>query len=140
MTDEQARRVAPVSFLGAAGPGGGLHRRKIERARDTQSTLRRLMGFLQPYRRALGAVAVIATIGTGLALVTPYLIGRAIDQLARHDPEALLVTVLLAGGLRAVSGRPALPGHGDHPGFPEGDAGDALGPLHAPADPFTQVL
>ena len=69
--------------------------RRIERARNVQGTLRRLMHYLRPYRGALAVVCLFAALGTGLALTAPYLLGRAIDQLATGDPAALLIPVLL---------------------------------------------
>ena len=83
---------------GMPGPGGGggpASSRRIERANNVQGTLRRLMQYLRPHRRALMVVGLFAALGTGLALTAPYLMGRAIDQLGKHDPRALLIFVLL---------------------------------------------
>ena len=97
MTDKQTQQIAPVSIPGMPGPGGsgGPQARNIERAKDVQGALRRLMRYLRPYRSSLVVVFLVAALGTGLALAAPYLMGRAIDQLAKKDLVALLVPVLL---------------------------------------------
>ena len=97
MTDKQTQQIAPVRIPGMPGPGGsaGPQGRNIERAKDVQGALRRLMRYLRPYRGSLVVVFLVAALGTGLALAAPYLMGRAIDQLAKKDLVALLVPVLL---------------------------------------------
>jgi len=97
MDDRDTQRSAPVRMTGMPGPGGGggLRGRTIERAKDVPGTLRRLMHYLRPYRNVLLLVFVVAALATGLALAAPYLLGRAIDQLAKGDPAALLGSVLL---------------------------------------------
>jgi len=77
------------------GPGGGPRGRAIERAKDVPGALRRLMRYLGPHRGALMVVFIVAALGTGMALAAPYLLGRAIDQLAKGDLAALLRIVLL---------------------------------------------
>jgi len=97
MTDKQTQQIAPVRIPGMPGPGGsaGPQGQNIERAKDVQGALRRLMRYLHPYRGSLVVVFLVAALGTGLALAAPYLMGRAIDQLAKKDLVALLVPVLL---------------------------------------------
>jgi len=96
MVDKQAQRAAPVRIAGMPGPGGGGPQgRSIERAKDVRGALRRLISYLRPHRGALAAVALVAALGTGLALAAPFLMGRAIDRLAQKDLGALLVPVLL---------------------------------------------
>ena len=97
MTDKQTQQTAPVRIPGMPGPGGsaGPQGRNIERAKDVQGALRRLMRYLRPYCGSLVVVFLFAALGTGLALAAPYLMGRAIDQLAKKDLVALLVPVLL---------------------------------------------
>jgi ATP-binding cassette, subfamily B, multidrug efflux pump len=97
MTDEQTQHSAPVRITGLPGPGagGGPQAQKIERAKDVQGALRRLMRYFRPYHGALAVVTLVAALGTALALAAPYLMGRAIDQLPKKDLGALLVMVLL---------------------------------------------
>jgi ATP-binding cassette subfamily B protein len=97
MTDKQTQQTASVRIPGMPGPGGSAspQGRNIERAKDVQGALRRLMRYLRPYRGSLVVVILVAALGTGLALTAPYLMGRAIDQLAKKDLGALLVPVLL---------------------------------------------
>src|SRR5215211_7905032 len=86
---------------------------------DCVRTFLRLLGFLRPYRR--GAVWSIVLAGTAMVgtAAIPWLIGRAIDDIQRHDRgglEVLCVALLGAGLLRLgfsvarriVSGRVSL--------------------------------
>ncbi|MCD6302397.1 MAG: ABC transporter ATP-binding protein [Anaerolineae bacterium] len=77
------------------GPGRGPAR--IERAKDIQGTLRRLLRYLSPYRTGLVAVVVLVVISSTLALVGPVLMGRAIDNLiaTRHLPGLLRISLLM---------------------------------------------
>jgi ATP-binding cassette subfamily B multidrug efflux pump len=97
MADTQSQRPAPIRMTGMPGPGGsgGPAGRTIERAKDVQGALRRLMNYLRPYRGALVSACLVAALGTGLAIVAPYLMGRAIDRLVKGDAAALLGPVLL---------------------------------------------
>ena len=84
----------PVVRLGFGG-GGPL---TGESATQTRSTIRRLLGYLQPYRARLAGVAVLVVISTLLGLWGPILLGRAIDDyVIPRDAEGLgqLLTVLL---------------------------------------------
>ncbi|MBE9506797.1 MAG: ABC transporter ATP-binding protein, partial [Chloroflexi bacterium] len=53
---------------------------KIEKARDVRTTLRRLLATLRHYRWALVTVFVLVVVSTGLGLLSPYLMGVAIDE------------------------------------------------------------
>lgn len=79
------------------GPGGGGNpqNRTVERAQNTQGTLRRLMDYLRPHRVAVVGVFLMAALGTGIALAAPYLLGRSIDRLVAGDHAGLLREVLL---------------------------------------------
>jgi ATP-binding cassette subfamily B protein len=91
---------------GPAMPG------KIEKARDPRLALARLVPYLGPYRAVLAVVLVFVLISTGLGLVGPYLMGRAIDgYIATKDIAGLalisiwMLVVFLAGNLAdAASG------------------------------------
>jgi ATP-binding cassette subfamily B protein len=90
MSTPQSQR--PVVRLGSSG---GINLTG-EAARDTRSTVRRLLGFLKPYWRSLAVVAVLAIFGTVMGLAGPILIGRAIDtHIAGMDLDGLLNTVVI---------------------------------------------
>ncbi|MBN1565299.1 MAG: ABC transporter ATP-binding protein, partial [Anaerolineae bacterium] len=90
------------------GPGGS-GRLTGESARDTRSTIARLVSYLQPYWRRLGVVAVLALIGTVFQLASPILIGKGIDEyIIPGDRDGLLrisaitFVVVVGGGLTAA--------------------------------------
>src|SRR4051794_21711929 len=67
------------------------------------ATFRRLLGFLRPYRRGLGASGLLAALAMGMTALIPYLTGRAIDQMREGDRSglrSLALAVLAAGVLR----------------------------------------
>jgi ABC-type multidrug transport system fused ATPase/permease subunit len=67
------------------------------------ATFRRLLGFLRPYRRGLGASGLLAAVAMGMTALIPYLTGRAIDQMREGDRSGLhtlAYAVLAAGVLR----------------------------------------
>jgi len=81
------------------GPGGRTHGTKIEKARDVRGALRRLMGYLRPYRGTLIAVFILVTVSTLLDLLGPYFNGLAIDRfIGQRDIPGLgrLVLLMLA--------------------------------------------
>jgi len=87
--------AAPGPVMRGHGPGRGPAR--IERAKDIQGTLRRLLRYLSPYRTGLVAVVVLVVISSTLALVGPVLMGRAIDNFitTRHLPGLLRISLLM---------------------------------------------
>src|SRR5512133_495075 len=67
------------------------------------ATFRRLLGFLRPYRRGLGASGLLAALAMGMTAAIPWLTGRAIDQMREGDRSGLrtlALAVLVAGVLR----------------------------------------
>ncbi|QAA76318.1 MAG: Heterodimeric efflux ABC transporter, permease/ATP-binding subunit 2 [Candidatus Bipolaricaulis sibiricus] len=88
---------APVPRLFGPGPGRGpgMGGARIERARDVRGTLRRLLGYLRPYRGYFAAIFALALVATGLSLVGPFLMGRAIDGAIRGGDPALLLRIVL---------------------------------------------
>jgi len=82
--------------LMAARGGGGAHFQRIEKARDPNRALARLLPYLRPFRLALAVVATLIVAYTLLGLVGPYLMGQAIDKfIAGKDPAGLARTALL---------------------------------------------
>jgi ATP-binding cassette subfamily B protein len=81
------------------GPGSRHRGTKIEKARDVRGTLRRLLATLRPFRWALLGVFLLVIVSTLLSLLSPYLMGVAIDKfIAFDDLAGLQRTVLLMLG------------------------------------------
>jgi len=76
-------------------PGRGGHMMGAERAKDTRGALRRLLGYMKPYRRTIALVFVLATFGTTMALAGPYLMGVAIDQVVNGGSLASLLRIVV---------------------------------------------
>jgi ATP-binding cassette, subfamily B, multidrug efflux pump len=68
---------------GPGGPFGGML--NTQRAQDALGTLRRLWGYLRRQGWRLMVVVVLVLFSTGLGLLTPYLMGTAIDKFIGHD-------------------------------------------------------
>jgi ATP-binding cassette subfamily B multidrug efflux pump len=84
---------------GMPGPGSRHRGTKIEKARDVRGTLRRLLATLRPFRWALLGVFLLVIVSTLLSLLSPYLMGVAIDKfIAFDDLAGLQRTVLLMLG------------------------------------------
>ncbi|MFA4932282.1 MAG: ABC transporter ATP-binding protein [Caldisericia bacterium] len=89
MTDQNTRgQVAR-----GGGPMGGAM--ATARAKDARGTARRLIAYLRPYRGKLVLVTFLLVIGAGLSLVSPLLIGQAIDT---------IITTRSAQGLVRIAG------------------------------------
>ena len=94
--------MAKQQATGLPGPGGRFRGAKIEKARDVEGTLRRLLVTLRPYRWALTGVFISVIVSTLLDLLAPYLMGVAIDKfIAAGDLAGLQRTVLLMLGTYA---------------------------------------
>jgi len=93
MAEQRQRRRPPRMH------GPGRHGAMIEKARDVQGALRRLLSRLRPYWPALAFVLTLVAVGTLLGLVGPYLMGVAIDKfIAADDLPGLMNIVLLMLG------------------------------------------
>jgi len=81
------------------GPGGRGARARIEKARDVQGALHRLLATLRPYKWALVSVLALVVASTGLDLLAPFLMGLVIDEfIVAGDLDGLLrVTLLMLG-------------------------------------------
>src|ERR1700749_1423325 len=58
---------------------------------------RRLLGFLKPYKRGVTWSFVLAFGAMGTTVLIPYLTGRAVDAISRHDHHGLLVWAIAIG-------------------------------------------
>ena len=101
---------------GARASMGGRHPMaigRIEKAQDTRQALTRLVAYLAPFRTGIIVVLVFVVIYTLLGLLSPYLIGLAIDQYiipkrAAELPQIalLMLAVYLVNNLfQALAGR-----------------------------------
>ena len=71
--------------------------RSAEKARDTRGTLARLWGYLQRQRWTLVGTVLLVLVTSGLDLLGPYLMGRAIDVYIGKEPALSLPKGDLAG-------------------------------------------
>ncbi len=100
MSERKGNRTKPQPSLRPGGgpghgPGGHLGRTK-ERAKDTRGTLRRIWGYLQSQRWALIGTVVLVAASSGLGLMGPYLLGKAIDEfILTKDIPGLARTAML---------------------------------------------
>jgi ABC-type multidrug transport system fused ATPase/permease subunit len=80
---------------------------------------RRLLGFLQPYKRGVAWSFVLAFGAIGTTVLIPYLTGRAVDAISDHDRHRLAVWAIAIGvaglarlglsvGRRLIAGRVSL--------------------------------
>jgi ATP-binding cassette subfamily B multidrug efflux pump len=101
---------------GARASMGGRHPMaigRIEKAQDTRQALARLVAYLAPFRTGIIVVLVFVVIYTLLGLLSPYLIGFAIDQYIIPNRTAelpqialLMLAVYLVNNLfQALAGR-----------------------------------
>jgi ATP-binding cassette subfamily B multidrug efflux pump len=86
------------------GRGGGPNYEK-EKAQEVGKTLRRLLGYFEPYLGLLFLVAVLIVLGSLIEVASPYLIGVAIDQFI--DPKGIDRPAWLAGLLPGSIGSAA---------------------------------
>ncbi|MBN1145928.1 MAG: ABC transporter ATP-binding protein [Anaerolineales bacterium] len=105
-----ASKKAPISSQAptpALRPGGGLGGFLLhpqERPRNRRGAFMRLWGYLSHQRLALAGVALLVATSSGLDLLGPYLMGRAIDEfIAQNNLPGLASLVLAMIGVYLVS-------------------------------------
>lgn len=85
MSQEQQRRSetagGPGNMRGAMGFGGPGMMMPGQKAKDFNGTLRRLLGYLKPFRMQLMAVLLMALLSTVFGIVSPKLLGNATTKL-----------------------------------------------------------
>ena len=98
------RRDEPPLLGGRMGPTAVPL--KIERAKDTRTTVWRVWGYLRRQRAALLLAAVMVVLSSALSVLGPYLLGVAIDRyILPGDVGGLAGTVCRAdGGVRRQLG------------------------------------
>lgn len=66
--------------MGGGGPFGGMGM-PVQKAKDFRGTVRRLVGYLRPYRLSLAVVLLTAILGTTFSIVGPKILGQATTKL-----------------------------------------------------------
>ena len=108
MSERREDRTKPQSGIRpgrspGGGPGGHLMGPK-ERAKNAQDTLLRIWGYLKHQRWALIGTVILVAASSGLGLLGPYLMGKAIDQyILTKDIPGLARTALLMICIYVVS-------------------------------------
>ncbi|MDD8027042.1 MAG: ABC transporter ATP-binding protein [Acidobacteriota bacterium] len=92
MSDSTPRAGEVRARMMRGGPG---RPGKIEKARNPRRALARLLPYLKPHNRVLVLVLLLILASTILALVGPYLMGRAIDKFIAAKRAAGLAKVAL---------------------------------------------
>ena len=77
---------------------GSQPRRTVSRA-----TLRRILAFAKPHRRALVAFLVLSVVGAVLTVVTPVLAGEVVDEITSGGNSGRVVTIAVVIALVAVA-------------------------------------
>jgi ATP-binding cassette subfamily B protein len=82
----------PMGIRGMADPG------RIEKARNSVQAMKRLFGYLEPFKVKLLTVSVLVFIYTLLGLAGPWLMGVAIDRfiVAKNIPGLEKIVLLMA--------------------------------------------
>jgi ATP-binding cassette subfamily B protein len=77
----------------------------IEKAKDPQSALKRLLSYFSEYRPHILTIIILTIVSTILSLIGPYLIGVAIDQhIITRDYDGLIrIAIILIGTYAASS-------------------------------------
>jgi ATP-binding cassette subfamily B protein len=68
----------------------------------SRATLRRILQFARPHRRALIAFIVLSVIGAVLTVLTPVLAGRVVDEITSGRDSGRVVTIALVIALVAL--------------------------------------
>lgn len=102
MTSVQSQR-ASADLAARRGPGSGP---QGPSSRDEKSgpTFRRILTYLEPYKRQLIVTGILVIVSAVSALLAPWLQGIAIDQfIAERDRNGLRLMVLLLIGVYLIA-------------------------------------
>ncbi len=91
---------------GPGGPGGpgGFGMRPHERAKNVRGTVMRIWGYLSQQKGLLTITLLLVTLTSGLGLLGPYLLGKAIDQfILKNDVPGLARLAMLMIGINVVN-------------------------------------
>lgn len=86
--------IPPVS-AGMKGPHKGLHR-PVEKPRDLRGTLLRLWKLTKGSRKGLGWILILSALASASAILSPLVIGRAVNMVDSGNP-VISILMLLAG-------------------------------------------
>lgn len=64
--------------------------------KDMKGTLLRLWRLTQGHRKGLGFILLLSALASGSAILSPYLIGRAVNRIDKGNPGGVLLAVLAA--------------------------------------------
>jgi ATP-binding cassette, subfamily B, bacterial len=94
-----------MSMMGPGGPPWRHLRsdRSVVNTRIERETLRRVLGFARPHRRAIIAFLVVTVFDAGLVVVPPLLMQRLVDDGILGDDTGLVVGLAIAIALVAVA-------------------------------------
>ncbi|MCD6285837.1 MAG: ABC transporter ATP-binding protein, partial [Anaerolineae bacterium] len=76
------------------GPGGRGRFGPVQKAEDVRGTMFRLAGYLLRYKKALVLTVILVALASGLGVLGPFLMGRAIDNYIIKGDLAGLVGIL----------------------------------------------
>jgi len=105
MSATQSPPSGPRPGPGGPGPGGpgGHFMRPKERAKNIRGTVLRLWAYLKKQGWGLGIIVILVSISSGLGLLGPYLMGKAIDDfILKNDIPGLGRLLLLMLGVYVV--------------------------------------
>lgn len=92
-SDHRSQSNAPERPKNMMRSGRG-HGMRFEKAKNVKGTTRRLIGYLRPHQKTLILVLILATFGTAMSLLGPYLMGLAIDKLVAREALSALLRVI----------------------------------------------
>ncbi len=98
MAEQQSRRDEGIRFM-RGGPGRHGMMGPVQKAKNVKGVIRRLWGYLRRQTLMFAGVVGLVCVTTGLGVVSPYLIGKAIDRyiLARDIAGLTLIAAFMIG-------------------------------------------
>ena len=109
MTDNK-KDDSPRRMIGRGGPPGQGMARPTEKAKDFKGSLKRLMGYLKPYRFIIAAVTLSALLGTLFTIISPKVMGTITTHIYEKvlsgnsiDKDFIIKKLILLAGLYLLS-------------------------------------
>ncbi len=108
---ENKREKSPRQMIGRGGPPGSGMMRAPEKAKNFKGTLKRLLGYLKPYRMLMFLVASAAVLSTLFAIISPRVMGNITTHIYESiatgtgiDKGLIIKILTILGGLYLLSG------------------------------------